>query len=56
MDHVDHKLTGAVLPKQTIANFIDHRPALAGGCPIMNTAVDSDDGNRLLRARVVKRP
>jgi TetR/AcrR family transcriptional repressor of nem operon len=54
MDHVDDKLTGVAKLKQTIANFIDHRPALAGGCPLMNTAVDSDDGNRLLRARVVK--
>jgi len=54
MDHLDGKLTGVARLKQTIANFIDHRPALAGGCPLMNTAVDSDDGNRLLRARVVK--
>jgi TetR/AcrR family transcriptional repressor of nem operon len=54
MDQVDDNLTGVAKLKQTIANFIDHRPALAGGCPLMNTAVDSDDGNRLLRARVVK--
>ncbi len=54
MDHLDDKLTGVARLKQTVANFIDHRPALAGGCPLMNTAVDSDDGNRLLRARVVK--
>ena len=54
MDHVDEKLTGIDRLKQTIANFVDHRPALPGGCPIMNTAVDSDDGNRLLRARVLK--
>ncbi len=26
-------------------------PPLAGGCPLLNTAIDSDDGNPLLRAR-----
>src|SRR6201996_6816665 len=31
--------------KQLIANFIEVRPTVAGGCPILNTAVDSDDGN-----------
>jgi TetR/AcrR family transcriptional repressor of nem operon len=54
MDQVDDNVTGVAKLKQTIATFIHHRPAVAGGCPIMNTAVDSDDGNRLLRARVVK--
>jgi TetR/AcrR family transcriptional repressor of nem operon len=38
--------------KQFVANFVERRPALEGGCPILNTAVDSDDGNPVLRNRV----
>jgi AcrR family transcriptional regulator len=33
-----------------VANFIDKRRELVqGGCPVMNTAIDSDDGNPVLR-------
>jgi TetR/AcrR family transcriptional repressor of nem operon len=52
--HVDEKANGIEKLKQLIANFIDHRAPVAGGCPILNTAIDSDDGNALLRARVAK--
>jgi TetR/AcrR family transcriptional repressor of nem operon len=52
--HVDEKTNGVDKLKQFIANFIDSRPAVSGGCPILNTAVDSDDGNPILRARVTK--
>jgi TetR/AcrR family transcriptional repressor of nem operon len=38
--------------KRFIANFIDGRPAVAGGCPVLNTTIEADDGNRLLRDRV----
>src|ERR1700760_3862124 len=35
-----------------IDNFVDIRTGLvAGGCPLMNTAVEADDGNPVLRAR-----
>jgi TetR/AcrR family transcriptional regulator, transcriptional repressor for nem operon len=34
-----------------IRNFVDRRPSLSGGCPLLNTAIDADDGNRALRAR-----
>jgi TetR/AcrR family transcriptional repressor of nem operon len=41
--------------KQFVANFIDKRSELVqGGCPVLNTAVDSDDGNPLLRDHVRK--
>jgi TetR/AcrR family transcriptional regulator, transcriptional repressor for nem operon len=33
-----------------IRNFVDRRPALRGGCPLLNTAIDTDDGNLALRA------
>lgn len=38
--------------KRFIANFIDGRPAVPGGCPVLNTATEADDGNLLLRERV----
>jgi len=39
--------------KQHIANFVS-RTGLPGGCPLLNTAVDSDNGNPVLRERVRK--
>ena len=52
--HVDERSNGTEKLKQLIANFVDHRSPVAGGCPILNTAIDADDGNAALRARVVK--
>ena len=41
--------------KQFIANFVDRpRPPVPGGCPLLNTAVDADDGNPVLRDRALK--
>jgi TetR/AcrR family transcriptional regulator, transcriptional repressor for nem operon len=37
--------------KHLIANFVERRSSIPGGCPLLNTAVDSDDGNRVLRER-----
>src|ERR1700752_2074304 len=38
--------------KQIVRNFRDRRSRLVpGGCPLLNTAIDSDDGNPQLRAR-----
>ncbi len=38
--------------KQVVRNFRDRRAGLVpGGCPLLNTAVDSDDGNPPLRAK-----
>ena len=52
--HVDEKANGIEKLKQLIANFVDHRAPVAGGCPILNTAIDADDGNPVLRARAAK--
>jgi TetR/AcrR family transcriptional regulator, transcriptional repressor for nem operon len=52
--HVDEKATGIEKLKQLIANFVELRSPVAGGCPILNTATDADDGNPLLRARATK--
>jgi TetR/AcrR family transcriptional repressor of nem operon len=51
---LDSKTTGVEKLKQFIANFVEHRSPVAGGCPVLNTAVDADDGNAVLRARVAK--
>jgi TetR/AcrR family transcriptional repressor of nem operon len=40
--------------KQFVTNFVERRPSITGGCPLLNTAIDSDDGNALLRARARK--
>ena len=41
--------------KKTIDNFVEGRAGLVpGGCPLMNTAVEADDGNPVLRARARK--
>jgi len=38
--------------KQIVRNFRDRRAGLVpGGCPLLNTAIDSDDGNPQLRGR-----
>jgi len=38
--------------KQFVANFVERRPSISGGCPLLNTAIDADDGNLVLRNRV----
>jgi TetR/AcrR family transcriptional repressor of nem operon len=41
--------------KKMIDNFVELRSGLvSGGCPLMNTAVESDDGNALLRRKALK--
>src|SRR5260370_32361658 len=38
--------------KQIVRNFRDRRTGLGpGGCPLLNTAIDSDDGNPQLSAK-----
>jgi TetR/AcrR family transcriptional repressor of nem operon len=40
--------------KRFITNFIEQRPAVPGGCPLLNTAINADDGNPVLRERARK--
>jgi TetR/AcrR family transcriptional repressor of nem operon len=41
--------------KTLVDNFVQRRAGLVpGGCPLMNTAVEADDGNALLRTRARK--
>ena len=48
-----HEISNAVdRLKQIVRNFRDRRAGLVpGGCPRLNTAIDSDDGNPQLRAK-----
>jgi TetR/AcrR family transcriptional repressor of nem operon len=54
LQHVDEKASGIEKLKQLIANFVNRRSPVSGGCPILNTAIDADDGNPVLRAHVAK--
>jgi TetR/AcrR family transcriptional regulator, transcriptional repressor for nem operon len=38
--------------KRWVANFVERRGPVPGGCPLLNTAMDADDGNPMLRERV----
>jgi len=41
--------------KKMVRNFVERRAGLVpGGCPILNTAIESDDGNRHLREKARK--
>jgi len=37
--------------KHLVANFVERRGVIPGGCPLLNTAIDTDDGNSVLRER-----
>ena len=52
--HVDEKAKAIDKLKQFIANFVERKSPIPGGCPVLNTAVDADDGNPVLRAKVLK--
>jgi len=40
--------------KQFVANFVERRGVIPGGCPLLNTAIDTDDGNSVLREHALK--
>ena len=51
--HLDGISAPVAKLKQHVANFLT-RSGLPGGCPLLNTAVDSDNGNPILRDKVRK--
>src|SRR5262249_50674549 len=40
--------------KLLVANFVERPGVVPGGCPLLNTAIDTDDGNPVLRERARK--
>jgi TetR/AcrR family transcriptional repressor of nem operon len=52
---VDKTATAIGQLQKFVANFVEKRTGLVqGGCPVLNTAIDSDDGNPVLREHVRK--
>ena len=51
---LDGNAPGVEQLKLFIKSFLRGRLPFPGGCPILNTAIDSDDGNPMLRERVRK--
>jgi len=48
-DMVDSEHGTVQLLQSLVKRFVETRPSLPGGCPLMNTAIDADDGNPVLR-------
>ena len=49
-DHLDRSHGAIALLKSLVKRFVETRSSLPGGCPLMNVAIDSDDGNPALRS------
>lgn len=37
--------------KRFVTNFVSRKPCISGGCPLLNTAIEADNGNAVLRER-----
>lgn len=49
LEHIDASLSAPERLKEAIRHFVEKPSPVPGGCPILNTAVDADDGNPVLR-------
>ncbi len=52
-EHLDEIENTLERLKRYVANFVEVRSAIPGGCPLMNTAVEADDGSAALRTRAL---
>jgi AcrR family transcriptional regulator len=48
-DHLDRSHGAVQLLRSFIERFVETTSMVRGGCPLLNTAVDADDGNPVLR-------
>ena len=48
-DHLDRTLGSVELLRSYVKRFVETNSTVPGGCPLMNTAIDADDGNLVLR-------
>jgi hypothetical protein len=53
-DKVDRSHGAVEHLRSIVKRFVETPSALPGGCPLMNTAIDADDGNAVLRGLVKK--
>ncbi len=52
LEDIEHIANSVDRLRQLVRNFRDRRAGLVpGGCPLLNTAIDADNGNFLLRRR-----
>ncbi|HEY0702272.1 MAG TPA: TetR/AcrR family transcriptional regulator [Candidatus Acidoferrales bacterium] len=51
LEHIENSVDKLI---QYITNFVERRGTVPGGCPLLNTAMDSDNGNPVLRNRARK--
>jgi AcrR family transcriptional regulator len=49
---LDSSLGPLGMLRQYVRRFVEYPAPIPGGCPVMNTAIDSDDGNPVLRKLV----
>ena len=49
-DHIDPSLGAVATLRAIVDQFIRVPSAISGGCALMNTAIDADDGNPALRS------
>jgi AcrR family transcriptional regulator len=49
-DAIDPSLGAVERLREVIARFVEKPSPVPGGCPILNTAIDADDGNPMLRS------
>jgi TetR/AcrR family transcriptional regulator, transcriptional repressor for nem operon len=48
-DHLDQSRGAVALLRSFVKRFVETTSPVRGGCPLLNTAVDADDGNPVLR-------
>jgi AcrR family transcriptional regulator len=53
-DHLDEIPNALDKLRRAIALFVETPSPMPGGCPLMNTAIDADDGNPALRELVLE--
>ena len=53
-DHLDSSHGTVEMLLSLVKCFVETRGGIPGGCPVMNTAIDSDDGNPVLRGLVTE--
>jgi TetR/AcrR family transcriptional repressor of nem operon len=49
-DHLDQTHGSVAMLRSFVQRFLDTTSTVRGGCPLMNTAIDADDGNPKLRS------